>query len=198
MTTGKKPNKITALVETAMMAAIAFVLEIVCGFIPDLWAMGGSICLCAVPLFYLSYRRGWKWAVAGSLVHACIQMMMGLSLPPANDFWSVAMCILIDYVFAFAALGTAEIFARPFVKSGKALLGYGIGAVGASFLRFICSFISGGVLFGSYAPEGMGVWIYSLVYNGSYMLLNATLAAVIIVLLCAAVDPRTLKPIKNN
>ncbi|MGM9641765.1 MAG: energy-coupled thiamine transporter ThiT [Eubacteriales bacterium] len=198
MTTEKKTNKIIALVETAMMVAVAFVLEIVCGFIPDLWAMGGSICLCAVPLFYLSYRRGWKWAVAGSLVHSCVRMMMGISLPPANDFWSIALCILLDYVLAFASLGTAELFARPFIKKGKALLGYGIGAVGASFLRFICSFISVGILFGSYAPEEMNVWGYSLAYNGSYMLLNAVLAAVIIVLLCAAVDPRTLKPIKSK
>jgi thiamine transporter len=61
-------------------------------------------------------------------------------------------------------------------------------------LRFVCSFLSGVVLWDSYAPEGMNIWVYSLVYNGSYMLGNAAIAAVVLFLLCAAVDPKTLKP----
>ena len=44
----------------------------------------------------------------------------------------------------------------------------------------------------------MNVWIYSLVYNGSYMLGNAAIAAVVLVLLCSAVDPKTLKPMKKS
>ena len=36
-----------------------------------------------------------------------------------------------------------------------------------------------------------GYWGF---YNGSYMLGNAAIAAVVLFLLCAAVDPKTLKP----
>ncbi|MBQ2241129.1 MAG: energy-coupled thiamine transporter ThiT, partial [Clostridia bacterium] len=85
----------------------------------------------------------------------------------------------------------------PFEGSGKPALrlaGYIVGAIGASALRFVCSFLSGVILWDSYAPEGMNVWVYSLVYNGSYMLGNAAIAAVVLFLLCAAVDPKTLRP----
>ena len=193
-------TNILALVETAMMVALAVGLELLCKFLPSPWAYGGSISLSAIPILYLSYRRGWKWGLSAGFVYASVQMLLGLSLPPANTFWAVALCILLDYILAFTLLGLAPAFSAPFEKSGKPsvrIAGYVVGAVGASFLRFVCSFISGIILWDSYTPEGMSVWVYSLVYNGSYMLGNAAIAAVVLVLLCSAVDPKTLKPMKK-
>jgi thiamine transporter len=62
----------------------------------------------------------------------------------------------------------------------------------------VCSFLSGVLLWDSYAPEGMNVWIYSLTYNGSYMIPNAILTTALIVVLCLAVDPTTLRPMKRK
>ncbi len=197
MKTKNTRTNILALVETAMMAALAVGLELLCQFLPSPWAYGGSISLGAIPIIYLSYRRGWKWGLSAGFVYSCVQMMLGFYVPPANTFLSIVLCVLLDYVLAFTALGLASVFAAPFDKSGKTaprLAGYIVGAVGASALRFVCSFLSGVVLWESYAPEGMNVWVYSLVYNGSYMLGNAAIAAVILFLLCAAVDPKTLRP----
>ena len=196
-----RTTNILALVETAMMVALAVGLELLCKFLPSPWAYGGSISLSAIPILYLSYRRGWKWGLSAGFVYASVQMLLGLDLPPANTFAAVALCILLDYVLAFTLLGLASVFSAPFEKSGKPsirITGYVVGAVGASFLRFVCSFISGIILWDSYTPEGMSVWVYSLVYNGSYMLGNAAIAAVVLVLLCSAVDPKTLKPMKRS
>lgn len=201
MKTKNTRQNVLALVETAMMVALAIGLEMLCEFLPQPWAYGGSISLGAIPIFYLSYRRGWKWGLSAGFVYACVQMLLGLSLPPANTFVAVALCILLDYVLAFTLLGLASVFSAPFEKSGKPsvrIAGYVVGAVGASFLRFVCSFLSGVVLWGSYTPEGMNVWVYSLVYNGSYMIGNAAIAAVVLVLLCSAVDPKTLRPMKRS
>ena len=200
MKTKNTRQTVLALVETAMMVALAVGLELLCQFLPQPWAYGGSISLGAIPIIYLSYRRGWKWGLSAGFVYASVQMLLGLSLPPANTFWAVTLCILLDYVLAFTALGLASVFSAPFEKSVKPvtrIAGYVVGAVGASFLRFICSFLSGIILWDSYTPEGMSVWVYSLVYNGSYMLGNAAIAAVVLVLLCSAVDPKTLKPMKK-
>ncbi len=197
MTKDKRRNNLQALVESAMMIALAIVLDLLCKFIPSLWEMGGSISVACVPMIYLSYRRGWKWGIGAGFVYACVEMITRFYVPPANTLIAIVLCVLLDYVLAFAALGTADIFARPFVKGGKPIVGYIIGAIGVSAFRFLCSFLSGGILWDSYAPEGMGAWVYSLVYNGSYMLLNAVLAAVIISILCAAVDPKTLKPMRK-
>lgn len=197
MKTKNTRQNVLALVETAMMVALAVGLELLCKFLPNPWAYGGSISLGAIPIFYLSYRRGWKWGLSAGFVYASVQMLLGLSLPPANTFAAVALCILLDYVLAFSALGLASVFAAPFEKSAKPpvrIAGYIVGAVSASFLRFICSFISGIILWDSYTPEGMSVWVYSLAYNGSYMIGNAAIAAVVLALLCAAVEPKTLRP----
>lgn len=204
MTKEKKTNKkngALALVETAMMVALAVGLELLCRYLPSPWAYGGSISLGAIPIFYLSYRRGARWGVTAGFVYACVQMLLGLSLPPANDLGSIVLCILLDYVAAFAVLGLASIFAAPFERSGRPgirIAGYAVGAVCSSFLRFVCSFISGILLWESYTPDGMNVWIYSLIYNGSYMLGNAAIAAVVLALLCSAVDPLSLKPMRRE
>lgn len=199
MKTNNKNRKtsLIALVETAMMVALAVGLELLCQFLPSPWAYGGSISLGAIPIIYLSYRRGWKWGLSAGFVYSCVQMLLGFYVPPANTFLSIVLCVLLDYVLAFTALGLASVFAVPFEGSGKPALrlaGYIVGAIGASALRFVCSFLSGVILWDSYAPEGMNVWVYSLVYNGSYMLGNAAIAAVVLFLLCAAVDPKTLRP----
>ena len=67
-----------------------------------------------------------------------------------------------------------------------------------SLIRFVSSFLSGVLLWGSYAPEGMNVWVYSLAYNASYMLPNAILMGIFAVVVCVAVDPVTLRPMKKS
>ncbi len=199
MKTQNTRTNILALVETAMMVALAVGLELLSAFIPSPWGYGGSVSLGAIPIFYLSYRRGWKWGISAGFVYACVQMLLGFYAPPANTLWALILCVLLDYILAFTALGLAGFFAVSFEKTGKSssrIAGYVVGAVGASALRFVCSFLSGVILWGSYAPEGMNVWIYSLTYNGSYMIINAILAAMILTWLCLAIDPKTLKPMK--
>ena len=36
--------------------------------------------------------------------------------------------------------------------------------------RFVCHYITGFSIWGQWAPEGMGKYYYSLIYNGQYML----------------------------
>ena len=54
------------------------------------------------------------------------------------------------------------------------------------FVRFLCHFITGVVIWGQWAPEGMGKFLYSLVYNGSYMLPELVLTVVISALLLSS------------
>ena len=199
MKTKNTRQNLLALVETAMLVALAVGLELLSGMIPSPWGYGGSISLGAIPIFYLSYRRGPRWGIAAGFVYSCVQMLLGFYVPPANTLWALVLCVLLDYVLAFTALGLAGLFTVCFERMGKSssrIAGYVVGAVGASALRFVCSFLSGVILWGSYAPEGMTVWIYSLTYNGSYMIINAILASMILTWLCLALDPKTLRPMK--
>ena len=113
--------------------------------------------------------------------------------PPSSSFQSWKL--LERNQLKIAVIGIADLLARPFGK--HRLIGYGVGGVAVCLLRFVCSFLSGGLLWGSYAPEGMNMWVYSLVYNAGYMVPNAILTGVLAVLLCKVLDPKTLKPMKK-
>ncbi len=91
----------------------------------------------------------------------------------------------MDYLLAFTALGLAAVFARPFSKNKKA--GYIAGSIIAGLCRFLCSFLSGWILWGSYAPEGMSPVYYSLVYNGAYMIPDIIILAIVIGILAFSV-----------
>ena len=80
------------------------------------------------------------------------------------------------------ALGLAEFFARPFQNR---VVGVAVGTFMAGFLRFLCSFLSGVLIWGN-LTDGLPAWTYSLVYNGSYMLPETLLTLVAAVILCKA------------
>ena len=71
------------------------------------------------------------------------------------------VCILADYIFAFTVLGITGLFKN---KGTKGIL---IGTFLAVFLRFVCHYISGVTIWKS---TDMNPYVYSLLYNGSYML----------------------------
>ena len=142
-----------------------------------------------LPIAYYSYRRGWAWGINVGFVYSLLQMFLGFYVPPV-------LCVLLDYVIAFSVVGLAGLIAKPFGKFR--LAGYCVGAVAVCLIRFVSSFLSGVILWGSYAPEGMNVWLYSLIYNASYMIPNAILTGIFAVVVCAAIDPLTLRPMKKK
>ena len=186
-------GNIRALVECALMVALAIVLD----FIPmPKWPNGGSLSIAAVPIIYISYRHGLGWGLASGLVYSVVQMIAGFYTPPSGSFLGYVGVVLLDYILAFTAFGLADLFVKPF-KEHK-LVGYGVGAVAVNLIRFVCSFLSGWIIWGVYAPEGQPAWLYSLIYNAGYMIPNAILCGIVIVLLCGFVSPETLKPMKKK
>ena len=187
----KLHKQLLALVECAVMVALAVALDLLP--LPK-WPNGGSLTIASIPIIFISYRRGLKWGLAAAFAEAVIQLITGWYAPPAGTALAVFGCVMLDYILAFTVLGTAPVFARLFGK--YKLAGYAAGAVVVNLLRYVCSFLSGVLLWGSYAPEGQSVWVYSLVYNGGYMIPNAILSGVCIAVLCAIVSPETLRPMK--
>jgi thiamine transporter len=200
-TKSKNRQYLLALVEGAMMLALAWVIDFICSLAPYnaiLFPAGGSITVGMLPIVYYAYRHGAAWGVGAGFVFSFLQILMGWYPPPAGTWWAFVLCVLLDYVVAFAVVGLAPVFARPFGEKTpvRRLAGYGVGAVAVCLLRYLSSVVSGGILWGSYAPAGMNPWIYSAVYNAGYMIPNAILTAVLAVLLCRLLDPRTLRPMK--
>lgn len=184
-------NKVRILVESALMIALATILELLP--FPS-WPHGGSISVSMVPILYLSFRHGIKWGLLSSLVYSIIQMITGFYAPPAGTIFAFFLCVMLDYVIAFGVLGLADIFTKPFKKK---ILGYGVGSFVVIFARFVCHFLSGMLIWQSYATEGQPIWLYSLTVNGGYMIPNMFLDTALIVLLCLALNPKTLKPMTS-
>lgn len=161
------------------MIALATVLSFVKVYeLPN----GGSITAASmVPIIFIALTSDVKTALLTSLTYSVIQMMIGFYPPPVPNFISFAIVVLFDYVIAFGVLGLAGVFAKPF-KNKR--VGVAVGSLAAIFMRFLCHFISGVTIWSSYAPEGTPVWIYSATYNGSYMLLEAIISVVVLMVVC--------------
>ena len=197
----KSKERVLSLTEGAICVALAFVLELLFVWlngvlgISALLPFGGTITVSVLPIIYYSYRRGAAWGIFTGIIYAVLQMALGFYIPPAKTIGALILCILLDYILAFTVMGCASMIAKLF--GAKRLLGYSIGAAGVCLVRFASSFLSGVILWGEYAPEGMNVWVYSLVYNASYMIPNAILTGLAAVVICAAVDPKTLRKMKK-
>ncbi len=174
----KSYSKTRILVECALMIAVGTVLSNIKFFtLPN----GGSVTLLSMlPFVLVSFRHGVKWGLFTGFVNGCLQMLMGFYPPPASTVLYFAGEVLLDYLVAFMALGTAAFFARPFKNR---TVGVAVGTFAAGFLRFLCSFLSGVLVWGNLS-DGLATWTYSLVYNGSYMLPETLITVVAAVLLC--------------
>lgn len=163
-------SKTKMLVEGAVMVALAAVLSYIRVFhLP--W--GGSVTLLSMlPVAVYSIRHGVGAGMMVSFAFSLIQLgqgmldgLFGWGLTPAM----LAACIVLDYVGAFTVLGAAGAF------RSKGIAGQLGGIILAVALRFGFHFLSGVVIWHSFGELWDGFyteneWLYSLLYNGCYML----------------------------
>ena len=150
--------------------AIAVALAVVCHFV-KIWEMpqGGAVSFTMVPILFIAIRRGPLAGFATGGIYGLISLIFhGIIFHP--------MSVLLDYILAFGALGIAGFFPET-------LRGVIFGSITAVGARFLSSFISGAVLFGSYAPVGQSPWLYSLVYQLTYMVPELIIALAVLITL---------------
>ena len=191
-------NKTKRLTESAMLLAVAIVLELLSKmFIPEM-PFGGQVTLVSMlPVVLISYRHGVRWGLVSGAAYALIEMAIGAKTVAAafqpgyfgDGVMLLNACImcLLDYFVAFTALGLGGIFRNRIQNRGAALAS---GAAVALSARYLAHVLSGYILFAGWAEwfftqDGFPMWgaelvaslspemlglVYSLVYNGMYML----------------------------
>ena len=199
-------TKTKRLTESAMLIALAVVLELVGRMVIPPMPFGGQLTLCSMlPIVLISYRHGVRWGLTAGLGYSLVQMALGADTVTAafqpgyfGDGTLIAnaliMC-LFDYVLAYTLLGLGGCFRNRIRHSGAALMAGSLVALGCRYLAHI---VSGYVLFAGWAEwfftqEGFPGWgaqlvaslspkllglTYSIVYNGMYMLPEMLLTAV--------------------
>jgi len=175
-------HKTHLLVECAIMVALGTVLSLIKIYEAP---FGGAVTLLSMaPIIVLSMRRGVKIGLPAAFVYAVLQLILGLGnvawVPSASG---KLLCILLDYIIAFSVLGLAGFAGKiPYTKNEKTNLWIGsiVGTLVVVLLRFACHLLSGVVIWYAldlewYADDPThivhkyGMWMFSLVYNGWFM-----------------------------
>ena len=172
-------ENLRALIESSLLVALGFILSYITPFkLP--W--GGSVTpLSMLPVLMIGIRHGLKWGLAGGLLYSGLQMLQQFWPPPTGTVEGYIAVVMLDYVAAFTVLGLSGLF------KGKKF-GLMFAAPLCLTLRYLSHFISGMVVWGIYA-EDMPVWLYSLTYNGSYMLPEIVLTTIVSTILCLSAPP---------
>lgn len=148
---------------------------------------GGSIDLVMIPLILYAVHCGLGWGLGAGLIFGTIKYFIGQH---ADISW---VSIVFDYSVAYMFVGFAGLL-RGAEGKGKGWA-LPVAALVGCLCRFVVHYISGVTVYAQYMPEEfMGIShmtppLYSLLYNGSYMLPNTILA----VLLCALLQ----KPLRR-
>ena len=188
------------LTESAMMIALSTIIAFICSLIPAIpfnFPFGGGVTIASMlPIILIAYLYGTRWGLLTAFVYSIVQMLLGHStisslFLPVEDggmqLYAALLICLIDYVLAYTALGLGGVF-RNKMSRGKALI---LGSLVALAARYLCHIVSGAIFYGAWAEwffEQEGIYetigktvlesfhgntlavIYSVVYNGCYMI----------------------------
>ena len=204
-------TKTKRITESAMLLSMAIVLELVSKlFIPE-QPFGGQLTIVSMlPVVLISYRHGVKWGLLAGAAYAMMEMLLGAKTVAAAfqpGYFSdgvmltnaLVMCAL-DYFVAFTVLGLGGIFRDRIANKAVALSCGSLVALGA---RYVSHIFSGYILFAGWAEwfftqDGFPAWgqqlvdsldgstlglLYSVVYNGMYMLPEMLCTATVAVLI---------------
>lgn len=165
------------ITESAILLSVGIVLSLPFLNLNSPWLMGGSVTLGSMlPMVLIAWRHGTPWGLLSALVYALTQIMLGLNnVMYAPDFLTAVWIILLDYVLAFGVIGLSYAIGS---RAAKGLPGVLAGIVVTFTLRYLCHLVAGALIWQALWPneDGMGPWVYSLIYNASYMLPETLIA----------------------
>lgn len=168
---------IQALSEASLSVALSFVLsylKIPIGL--EFGGFGGSIDFVMVPLLLCGYRWGPGWGLGAGALLGTIKYFL------AGGFALTWESMLLDYTLAYCAVGLCGLIRR------KPKLAWLSALIGCS-ARFFIHFLSGITIYKAYMSDLFGlpmtnIWVYSALYNGTYMLPNTVLAVALTAIIC--------------
>ena len=175
-------NKTLRLVLSAIMIAVGTVLSIF--KFNGLWVYGGGVTFCAMlPLVMISFIYGTRWGLFTAFVFSLVQMVLGVhNVLYGTNIGMMIVIALLDYIVAYTVIGIAGMFKG---KLNNRIIEIVIGTVIALSLRLLCHFITGWMIWDALWPNELGMTsaVYSIAYNGSYMVPEIIITSVVGVLL---------------
>lgn len=204
LTRSEKTKRLTL---SGVLIALGTVLSLLTIF---KWPWGGSITVCSMlPLAVLGYTYGVKWGLLSGFVYGVLQALLGATMSQAfagMDAGSTVAILCLDYLLAFSVIGLSGMFKGKIKNHTVALV---IGTIVAVLARYLVHTISGYIFYASYAdwffgeafvndfsaaivatcsPKMLGL-VYSIIYNGCYMIPEVFITAIPAAIVINAVPP---------
>ena len=158
-------KRLLMMVEIAIFAGIGLILD---KLTFTIWSQGGSISLVMVPIVLMAIRWGLAAGLTTGLLIGVLQIAFGAHI----YHWLQG---LLDYGIAFTAVGLAAVIRKPLLQATsqgqtkKMIIYIVLGTIIGGAIRFAAHLVAGVVFFAEYAGD-QNVWIYSIIYNSSYMI----------------------------
>ncbi len=193
-----KKKNLYWLVESAVMIALAAVLELVAKMVIPEMPFGGQITIVSMlPVVLVGWKYGIGKGLVTGFVYSLVQMALGvktissLIMPASEDYLgslgNVVLMFIFDYIVAYTVLGLGALYKGKIKNNTVSLT---LGAFTALTFRYISHIVSGYILYGAWAEwffsqEGFYSWgatiletfsgnalslVYSVIYNGFYMI----------------------------
>ena len=168
--------KTAALVECAVMIAIATILSL----IKIDWLLGGGITVCSMlPLVLIAHRHGTKTGLLAAFAYSVLQLVLGMdNVRYATNVWMAFAIAFLDYVLAYTVIGLSAVFDKK-IRNPYCAIAAGI--VFSFSLRLLCHFLSGWLIWEALWPNDRG-WaapVWSLAYNAAYMVPEMVISAAV-------------------
>lgn len=165
------------IVEAGIMVALATILSYI-----KLYHMpqGGSVTAGSmVPIVLVGLRYGVKKGVLVGMLYGVLQSILEPYVVHPAQY-------ILDYPLAFGLLGLSGFGKRAYSKAseggiakyGAIVAGVALGIIG----RFASHVTAGAIFFKEYAGD-QNAWIYSSIYNGTFLSVELVITVVAILLL---------------
>ena len=179
------------MTESAIMLALAFALSSAKLFEMPL---GGSVTVASMlPIMLISFKWGNRAGLATAFLYSITQALQALAegnvFPYCEGIDTLIICIVFDYIFPFTILGLAGVF---YGKLKNTNVDFVVGACFVVFLRFCSHFITGVYIWKQWAPDGMGKYLYSFLYNGGFLGVDFAILMVVLVLMLRSEEIKKL------
>lgn len=174
---------ILKIVTGGIALALAFVLSQIKLFeLPN----GGTVTPASVlPIIVFAMAFGPSWGFVVAIIFSLLQLIGGYLLTPFQ--------VLLDYTLGYASLGITGFAAMPSAKrelyrnplkrfANAGFVKAVIFTIISYIVRWFCSVLSGVIFYAEYAGD-MNPWVYSMIYNGSFLSLDLVFLLIVMAVL---------------
>ncbi len=174
-----------SIAEAGIVLGIVLMLDVLIAYtFRALFPEGWSFQLSYLFIVILAFRRGVSHAIIVNFSRAWIVAAVSGSFFPPTGTYGILMSLSFDYIIGtIFSLLIAQLIVNSIRKSNNWIKLLSFITISLT-VSFASSFISGALVWGQYAWDGWGVYLYSFVYNfssiGASLFITLILAIVLL------------------